>query len=153
MVPKADLLLCPSQCPPEVAFVNLRAQDVCGVPSHRDCVLVDEIHLFGAKELYALCNFLELIEPRQLFISVLPGSFNQEPFGGSADVLARADLIVCVPGQCVLCGSHSFRSTKLTSERASAGDILVGKQKFGTLCFECCQNPDNQFGAPDGRSH
>ncbi len=104
------------------------------------CVLIDEIHMFDAKDIERLSAVLNLLNIGDLFISLLPGSWSCQPLPNSASVISHANNITVVQGICGVCHRCTQRSVRKSGHGAQ---IQVGKALFEPQCYACAGGHPN----------
>lgn len=101
-------------------------------------LLVDEIHCFTAHEIGALASLL-LKRAREhptseLFVSMLPGSYTQDPLPNTRHVISNATNIITIPAPCKHCHKQTMHSMSLAPQRADGRQIIIGKRLFVAQC-------------------
>lgn len=147
--------LCPPETTPAKFFGDVMVQSPTRkLASGIEGILIDEIHCFSPDEMDVMAARLQAEAPQaELFISMLPGSYTQDPLPNTYNLLACADRVLALDGACIGCARPTSRSHKLEQQQqpseesgtAAAGaesQIIVGKKKFNALCARCKQQRD-----------
>lgn len=105
-------------------------------------IFVDEIHLFSPSNLSQLTLLIEQLQPQNLFISMLPGSYTQDPLPNTFNLVAKAHNIIVMTSVCCECKCPTTHSRRInnpaTEEEEAAGkQIIIGKKLFVTMCKNC----------------
>lgn len=99
-------------------------------------ILIDEIHCFRPRELVYICKHVP--KSARLYISMLPGSFSQDPLPNTAQLVSNATDIIILPGICQDCGQDTMHSQKMNAkDQSSHQQIVIGKSLFVAKCRQC----------------
>ena len=137
VVDKKDL--CPLDRDPTsffstVQFRNIRNDNNSSKLNARN-ILIDEIHCFGPDELATIKKHIP--QAARLFISMLPGSFSQDPLPNTAQLVSNATDIIILPGTCLSCGQNTMHSQKVKEAVDDRRQIIIGKSLFVAKCRQC----------------
>lgn len=102
-------------------------------------IFIDEIHLFTIEHLKHLDQMLNRLEPTNLFIGMLPGSYTQDPLPNTFNLVARAHNIILTNSICVVCACPTTQSRRVDHEDQESSQLIVGKILFATMCSKCSE--------------
>jgi thymidine kinase len=123
----------------EVCFLNVNEtspQELLTWKSFPLFVLIDEIHLFTDRQLQEVLKVLRKVPSHNLFITMIPGSYTQDPLPNTHYLLACANSGNFIHGKC---GHHAqtLRSGIRIEQPSDKRQIIIGKKNFDAVCFDC----------------
>lgn len=100
-----------------------------------DVVLIDEVQFF---DIWLSNQIMELVaRGKNVYVSGLDMDFMGEPFGLTADLMARADVVNKFKAVCAGCGADATYSGKNAKASKRKRIELGAKELYIPLCREC----------------